>query len=1296
MDSFVSLREFRSEMKNGLTFSVNPTDFSQNLIGSVQDRIQATTRVRVIWTATASLADIITINGNTLSRQSGSFLDDGFALGDTIDVKELLIFKASDRVILSITDTVIIFDGPAEPLDFSQNYLVFGKTAKHGFKFRYGLIENAESPNYLSKIDNSIQEFYADGVGAGPIGSRSTAVVPCQVNNQFKSWQNGGCTVQFIQEGYDTPVAANASYYYQEYEIVHTFDMLPYFRDGEIPALINGNPPADLFASGKSLKYAMQSDHLSVLSNPNGVTTAEDSQQLGSVGWFNENFNNFNNNYSIDSVAYQDVATATAVGRINAAEQTEVTITVDSANGTFAANSKFTLCVSYLPDVDGYQPDTSGTLPRNPQNFTVNQNFLLDRQYQEVGQPATGAGILTDVVGTFINANEIEVVGKIGYNATQQALLDDSKYYLVSVIVEDDSLTNETSDRVNLLADINTYDLDADVSGMMLTDNAKFKILAHNEVITDAGTTDYKGWIEDTFLVSFPFFVNLSAGATIQTIEANFVAYDQAAENHFVIQPYQFNIAGTPIVNGGQQFNVLDTRGYELESGSIFNRAQITTRGDTVIGPDTFREYTMQIAIRANFEDHTALPTADPNFTNINDPNNGLNKLSSNYSDVLGYQIKVFIDAAVEAYGTVTQYRFMTPDLSIKEWDKSDVEPALWQCEINTFDQSGNDLNGGISDTENTKVQGKFTLTTGPAPLTGMWAYIHLYETPGTIFSLSELSSVQNSASNNRLVPLVGQSFTQITTVGSDVFVECEVDYTKINPTKGYYLEARLATESDALIVDIQTTFIGGASGTWNANIVLQDAGNNPLPNGVNVFLTLKEGAATIGQAEYLVGDTIGVDAPQSSSGIWTGMLPYIPSVLIADGMLLQFAKKDWALATNNYKNVCLDSAIEMDWLLQASDGVNTSNIASDTMGIESDQSFMDFPFRGGRIDGNLMAFGDYLNGRHRLLNTATGKTETFNTITQAIDAVQDTNTVTNGKSAIMTLNFLGVSGNHFLRRHEYDGTCWQQVYQQTLTFPGAWAVQEDPNEIVNGKSALWVSTQRGNSPPRQAERLLLLEWNGASYTITDFDTLVEQIYLNETANNTFTNISINGIIIDSNQDIYVTARITLGVSANSQLWRLRQTGPTYNNPADWTAKLMAGLGSGNADGIGTAALFDACRGFDIIGYDGIEGQVSGTDPMFMISDGGPNVIFKRGVRDIPTDTYNITTEYGGTAGDQDGIGTNARFTVPRDVVSFADLGYMMFTDNTNDKIYKVDMGTQQVTSFAGFQLSSYQESIDF
>ena len=38
----------------------------------------------------------------------------------------------------------------------------------------------------------------------------------------------------------------------------------------------------------------MQSDHLSVLSNPNGVTTADDSQQLGSVGWFNENFNNFN------------------------------------------------------------------------------------------------------------------------------------------------------------------------------------------------------------------------------------------------------------------------------------------------------------------------------------------------------------------------------------------------------------------------------------------------------------------------------------------------------------------------------------------------------------------------------------------------------------------------------------------------------------------------------------------------------------------------------------------------------------------------------------------------------------------------------------------------------------------------------------------------------------------------------------------------------------------------------------------------------------------------------------------
>jgi len=130
--------------------------------------------------------------------------------------------------------------------------------------------------------------------------------------------------------------------------------------------------------------------------------------------------------------------------------------------------------------------------------------------------------------------------------------------------------------------------------------------------------------------------------------------------------------------------------------------------------------------------------------------------------------------------------------------------------------------------------------------------------------------------------------------------------------------------------------------------------------------------------------------------------------------------------------------------------------------------------------------------------------------------------------------------------------------------------------------------------------------------------------------------------------------------------------------------------------GIGSAALFANARGLDIIGYDGTEGLLSGTDPILMIADGFPNVKFKRGERDSGTDTYDITTEYGGTAGDLDGVGVAARFNYPRDVISFADQGFMLFADNANDKVYKVTLSTQQVDTFVGFQLNSFQNAISF
>ena len=70
------------------------------------------------------------------------------------------------------------------------------------------------------------------------------------------------------------------------------------------------------------------------LSNPNTAISYKQQDLLGSVAYFNENYNGFNNNYEVQSVNYTDVATGEELESINPSTPTYVNAVINKLSGT--------------------------------------------------------------------------------------------------------------------------------------------------------------------------------------------------------------------------------------------------------------------------------------------------------------------------------------------------------------------------------------------------------------------------------------------------------------------------------------------------------------------------------------------------------------------------------------------------------------------------------------------------------------------------------------------------------------------------------------------------------------------------------------------------------------------------------------------------------------------------------------------------------------------------------------------------------------------------------------------------
>ena len=770
----ITSRKYFNQFNNGLNFDQNLTDFALFLLGFIGQKMKRITEIDIFWRSEAAInSPFNDISGaDTITRQDGSWLDDGFTIGDDIRIDLLEGGFGEDNVILNVTDLVLTVSISNLPASFSSAVaVVSGRTKLLGMNYFSNFIENTAAVTYISKVDEtSIKKWSVQfTITEYDAGTEKTATA----SGTNESWKISSDEVKI--KNTQQPLSANE--FHQKFQITEIFTITPFFDT--IDNLENGIKPEYLI-NDLSLRHVAKFEGLPTLLNPIIIHTLDDDEQpftFGNVGYYDEQFNGFTPvEFTLDSIVYSNPSNEL---KVVIDETTEITIKINSLNNLFSQNNtEFQINIIFLNE--------NIELSKN-----IDTNFAFDTLFAVADDGGNSGvnGILSNVKGNIVS-NQLVITADIDYTPTQQSLIDEGKY-IISVATNDHTLEIDQSKLVNVLCDLNSYIKNNDVPGLMgVTTNFFYE---HPFDKGTQGTTDFQGWVEDGLLISADFFLDLSLGAVINSLNLKLVAFNSSTGNFFEIADVPFDFATTIISNGIQEIDIDSIRGFKLVENSQFNLVRIKKMAK--IGDQ--QHYDLDVGIKLQWMDWINLPDADTVFFDNTKIENGLNRLISNYSAENGYEIVIFIDAEVSNGVLNTNYRFISPALRVYEYDTDDTgDPSTrWSGQVELFDQSNLNLQGNIHGNENTNIKITFTALTGTISESVLYTIIRLEEfQQGGLLNIWELSSFRDSAEDNLLIPLTGQNKTIHTVFASSVEVECSIDFTKLNAQSTYKISGRLGT----------------------------------------------------------------------------------------------------------------------------------------------------------------------------------------------------------------------------------------------------------------------------------------------------------------------------------------------------------------------------------------------------------------------------------------------------------------------------------------------------------------------
>lgn len=758
--------KYLSQWRNGDDFSLFPFVFTGSLKGGIMEKIKVVFQVEYFNTFfTDNAVDFFALDADSFRIRllSGeTFENEGFYASQAIQFKWIGTVNATlTGNIDFISDTeIVVVNSSTDPTtinggqDTINGFQMQNITDMESMKYKYGIIENQEAENYLSKLTNTEQSWliesidfvthaFSEGVARGP----------------EQGWLTGASRAKFVEyrDDYTDAILPPKTASIQVFEIEQEFIILPFFQNGELTNIRDLVAP-ELFLGNNSVKHIVEYELREEINFQDSSQVARFGSNLtGSVGWFNESFNGNPNTFGIENLAYEDDATALPLTGINGDGRTKITFRITSADGDFASDNPFVVYHSILPSINIYRDTLDDFV----------DTWVFENVRSEPGDNKSGTA-LQNVTATFVDANNIDVECFIEYNASQKNRIANGENYLLALTVgRKSAITVNDSKTVTLKVDLNTVSRDSDIPGLLAYD--RMDIYPHSQdfdLLTSAG---FQGGIlfnEDGLMLDYELTLDLSKFAVLEDLKIGILAFNTVTEEAFIIQENTVDLSSITIVSGVQRINLQSLRGFNLPVGSQFDFVNLA---DTV-GTPTTQQYRGQLGFKMSWQEWNVLLTADTIFYDDTEPNNNLNQKTSNYSGSNNYEIRVFIDARVLQGANATIYRHMSQDIEIPDYGIEPTGNVNWDSvTIETFDLANNNLNLLLQSGVPTKIKATYVptspLTPDPLDFIGI-IRLEQFEQPG--FDIWESSTLRGIAPGSP----IGE--TSISKVGDNIILECQ------------------------------------------------------------------------------------------------------------------------------------------------------------------------------------------------------------------------------------------------------------------------------------------------------------------------------------------------------------------------------------------------------------------------------------------------------------------------------------------------------------------------------------------
>ena len=777
--------KFFNQLRNGSDFDQNLTEFTPNLVGNVGEKVKVEFKANLTQTSFTEGAEEWTFTPLTaqsqvlIERSSGSFNDDAVQVGDVFELWDnwenrrdpaetpskvgQVEFISSDgsslrySVLQDLRPTV--GSNPFTNVGLTFNQLT-AENLNTAFFLKFGLIGNDETFNFQSKVTDSPQIYYRGEIAAE---TPPPSLVDGFSLGVIKDWVTGIARIGLSDVDPDFKSA--------QYVISHEFIINPFYTL-DLRSNINSGQTPELFAGDAAVKYALELEFRKTLSNTGSSKLSIFDQLDGFVGWYSENFNGLNSNYSVASISYEEASSAEPLEAVNINTSTVATIVVNNALGAITDYS----CAVYIIRVPDSEDDYIGTTTNLIENFIYKSEII--------SSPATS----NPNVNTSLQGGNLVIEYTIDYTTAEKLRLSTDDEYMLLVQVEDPTIDAGNSDRVMIIADLKNY-VDVDFLSQFIR-IFEYNILQHSQDLGDVGSQIPVLANEDGVLLDALIGADTAKDVVINSLEVQLLAYNAAEDKSFFLDSYVFAIGEPVISNGVQQISVDAVRGYPLPDGDEFNLVRASTgslEGD-------FRQYSIQLGQKVKWQDWIFNPRVDNVFFDAAFPNNNLNERSSNYSGQQGYEIRLALIANVT--GTDDLGRSVTGDfihygfsIEVEDYDESEDNVT---GVIQTFDLETNQSLGG-----NILYNGRDTLFRAVFQnADGMQYGIHRIEpSQNQGDGILELSSIRPSVPNNLLKPLEGQTNLKFTIDGTELTTECLIDGSLIQEGTSYKLSARVAPE---------------------------------------------------------------------------------------------------------------------------------------------------------------------------------------------------------------------------------------------------------------------------------------------------------------------------------------------------------------------------------------------------------------------------------------------------------------------------------------------------------------------